>query len=190
MLLAGIRPSRCRSSRSSSHPQIAGPAPRADPHGVVAVEKLVAGMIQRLAGLVVRPPRLPPTHPRRRSSTCDLKPPVRFLAVVLLVALLSSAIGLRSVLDRGLTDRPDVPARPGTADLLRVHVLPVERAARFPVLQRVVLINPSSCERRAARHPRAEVSHLPLGVILGALAFFDAYFSCRGSPRFQKKAVS
>jgi ABC-2 type transport system permease protein len=156
----------------------------------VAVEKLVAGMIQAsLAGLVV----LPAAWLILGSGVdLDLHHPVRFLAVVLLVALLSSAIGLTLGCSIGASQ----------IGLMFTLVLapliffgctyyPWSALETFPVLQKIVLINPVVYASEGLRGTLVpSFPHLPLGVIIGALALFDAVFLFAGIMRFQKKAVS
>jgi ABC-2 type transport system permease protein len=155
----------------------------------VAVEKIVSGMIQALvAGLVVLPAAW-----ALLGKGVDLRLPRPWLFVVLclLIALLSSAIGLTLGCSIGQTH----------IGLMFSLVLapmiffgctyyPWSALASFPVLQRVVLINPivwASEGLRAALVP--QFPHLPVAGILAALLLFNALFISFGIYRFDKKAV-
>jgi ABC-2 type transport system permease protein len=155
----------------------------------VAVEKLTAGVIQAmLAGLVV----LPSAWLILGSGVeIDVTHPLRFVAIVLLVALLSSAIGLTLGCSVG----------PGQIGLMFTVVLapmiffgcayyPWSALEKFPVLQKVVLLNPvvyGSEGLRSVLVPR--FPHLPYGAIVGALLFFDLLFLAGGIDRFRRKAI-
>jgi ABC-2 type transport system permease protein len=155
----------------------------------VAVEKLTAGVIQAmLAGLVV----LPLAWVILGSGVeIDVTHPFRFIAIVLLVALLSSAIGLTLGCSVG----------PGQIGLMFTLVLapmiffgcayyPWSALAKFPLLQKAVLINPvvyGSEGLRSVLVPR--FPHLPFPAIIGALLVFDAIFLVGGISRFRSKAI-
>ena len=142
----------------------------------LAVEKIVAGMIQALvSGLVVIPAawlvmgsgRESELRPSRWSS----------LAVCLLVALLSGAgrtdAGMQHRAD---ADRPDVQPGGRAHDDVRLRVLPVERAAR---LSRAAIRRADQsagvCQRRPARRAgSADPAHPDPGDRIGALAVMDA----------------
>jgi len=62
---------------------------------------------------------------------------------------------------------------------------------KFPILQKVVLVNPlvyASEGLRAALVPKA--SHLPVAAVIGALLFFDVLLLVVGLRQFGKKAVT
>ena len=155
----------------------------------VAVEKVLAGMIQALgAGLVVLPAAWLLVG---KGVELRLGHPILFFGIALLVALLSSAIGLTLGCSVGQTQ----------IGLMFTLVLapmiffgctyyPWSALAGFPILRRVVLVNPvvyASEGLRAALVP--QFPHLPAGAIFAALAVFDVAFLALGLNRFRRKAV-
>ncbi|HTO89285.1 MAG TPA: ABC transporter permease [Thermoanaerobaculia bacterium] len=156
----------------------------------VAIEKVLSGMIQALlAGLVVLPAAWLMVG---KGVALQLGHPIEFLAVTLLVALLSSAVGLSLGCSIGQTQ----------IGLMFSLVLapmiffgctyyPWSALASFPVLRRVVLANPivyASEGLRASLVP--QFPHLPTLAIFGALICFDLFFLLFGLNRFRRKAVS
>jgi ABC-2 type transport system permease protein len=156
----------------------------------VAIEKVFAGMLQALlAGLVVLPAAWLLVG---KGVDLRLGHPVAFFTVALLVALLSSAVGLTLGCSVGQTQ----------IGLMFTLVLapmiffgctyyPWSALASFPILRRLVLANPvvyASEGLRAALVP--QFPHLPLPAILVALAVFDAAFLAYGLHRFRRKAVA
>ena len=117
--------------------------------------------------------------------------PWLFAALCLLIALVSSAIGLTLGCSIGQTH----------IGLMFSLVLapmiffgctyyPWSALASFPILKRLVLLNPvvfASEGLRAALVP--QFPHLPLAAIFAALLFFNAAFISFGIYRFDKKAV-
>jgi ABC-2 type transport system permease protein len=155
----------------------------------VAVEKIVSGMAQALvAGLVVLPAAWALLG---KGVDLRLPHPWLFAILCLLIALVSSAIGLTLGCSIGQTH----------IGLMFSLVLapmiffgctyyPWSALAQFPILKRVVLINPvvfASEGLRSALVP--QFPHLPLAAIFGALVLFNAVFIAFGLYRFNKKAV-
>jgi ABC-2 type transport system permease protein len=155
----------------------------------VAVEKILAGMIQALiAGLVVLPGAW-----LVMGTGVDLRlpHPLLFVALCLLIAFLSSAVGLTLGCSIGQTQ----------IGLMFSLVLapmiffgcayyPWSALARFPILQKAVLINPvvySSEGLRSALVP--QFPHLPVAAILPALILFDLALLTAGLLQFRKKAI-
>ena len=155
----------------------------------VAVEKILSGMIQALvAGLVVLPSAW-----LVMGKGVDLRfpRPLLFAALCLLIAFLSSSVGLTLGCSIGQTQ----------IGLMFSLVLapmiffgctyyPWSALARFPVLQKLVLVNPvvySSEGLRAALVP--QFPHLSVTAVLCALLAFDAAFLTAGLRQFRKKAV-
>ena len=155
----------------------------------VAVEKIVSGMAQALvAGLVVLPAAW-----ALLGKGVDLRLPHPWLfgILCLLIALVSSAIGLTLGCSIGQTH----------IGLMFSLVLapmiffgctyyPWSALASFPILKRLVLLNPvvyASEGLRAALVP--QFPHLALAAILGALLLFNVLFIGFGIYRFDKKAV-
>ena len=156
----------------------------------LAVEKVVAGMIQALvAGLVV----LPIGYLIMGSGVAlDLGSPLSLLMMSLLVSCLSAAIGLTlgcSVSQQGIGLMFSLVLTPMI--FFGCAYYPWSTLARFPVLQYGVLLNPmvyASEGFRAALVP--QFPHLPLAVVIGGLAIFDAAFLTAGLRLFQRKAIS
>ena len=155
----------------------------------VAVEKILAGMIQALvAGLVVLPAAW---LVMGKGVDVRLPHPVLFAALCLLIAFLASAVGLTLGCSIGQTQ----------IGLMFSLVLapmiffgctyyPWSALARFPVLQKLVLINPvvySSEGLRSALVP--QFPHLSVTLVLCALIAFDVLFLTVGLRQFRKKAV-
>ena len=155
----------------------------------VAVEKILAGMIQALvAGLIVFPGAW---LVMGRGVALSLPHPFLFAALCLLVALLSSSIGLTLGCSVGQ----------GQIGLMFSLVLapmiffgctyyPWSALEKFPILQRAVLVNPmvyASEGLRSALVP--QFPHLPLTAVLVGLISFDVLFVSLGLMQFRRKAV-
>lgn len=155
----------------------------------VAVEKILSGMIQALvAGLVVLPSAW---LVMGKGVELRLPHPLLFAALCLLIAFLSSSVGLTLGCSIGQTQ----------IGLMFSLVLapmiffgctyyPWSALARFPALQKLVLLNPvvySSEGLRSALVP--QFPHLSVTAILCALLAFDAAFLIAGLRQFRKKAV-
>ena len=155
----------------------------------VAVEKILSGMIQALvAGLVVLPSAW---LVMGKGVELRLPHPLLFAALCLLIAFLSSSVGLTLGCSIGQTQ----------IGLMFSLVLapmiffgctyyPWSALARFPALQKLVLLNPvvySSEGLRSALVP--QFPHLSVAAILVALFTFDAAFLIAGLRQFRKKAV-
>jgi ABC-2 type transport system permease protein len=158
--------------------------------GWVAVEKVVAGMIQALvAGLVVIPAALLILGHGIQLSFAD---PLTFAAVALLVGLFSAAGGLTLGCTVGQTH----------IGLMFSLVLapmiffgcayyPWSAFASFPILQKVVLINPLVYASEGLRATLApQFPHLPIALVLTALLAFDTLLLFVGLLRFHRKAIS
>ena len=155
----------------------------------VAIEKVFAGAVQALvAGLVVLPSAWLLIG---KGVELRLGHPVEFFAMVLLVALLSSTIGLTLGCAIGQTQI-------GLMFSLVVAPMiffgcayyPWSALAGFPILKRLVLVNPfvyATEGLRAALVP--QFPHLPTAAIFAVLAAFDAFFLWYGVSRFLRKAV-
>jgi len=155
----------------------------------VAVEKIVGGMIQALvAGLVVLPAAWLTLG---KGVEIVFAHPFQFAAICLLVALVSSAVGLTLGCSIGQTH----------IGLMFSLVLapmiffgctyyPWSALAKFPILQKAVLANPvvyASEGLRSALVP--QFPHLSLTVIFGGLIFFNVLFLALGIRQFRRKAV-
>jgi ABC-2 type transport system permease protein len=155
----------------------------------VAVEKIIGGMIQALvAGLVVLPAAW---LTMGKGVEIVFVHPFQFAGICLLVALVSSAVGLTLGCSIGQTH----------IGLMFSLVLapmiffgctyyPWSALARFPILQKAVLLNPvvyASEGLRSALVP--QFPHLSLPVIFGGLIFFNVLFLALGIRQFRRKAI-
>jgi ABC-2 type transport system permease protein len=156
----------------------------------IAIEKVIAGMLQALvAGLVVIPLAWLVLRP---GVDISIKAPVEFIAIILLVAIFSACGGLAlgcSINQQhiglmfGMVITPMI--------FFGCTYYPWSALKTFPILQKLVLINPlvyASEGLRAALVP--QFSHLSTIAILVALLFFDILLLVVGLRQFQKKAVS
>ncbi len=155
----------------------------------VAVEKVVAGMVQALgAGLVV----IPAAWLIMGSGLeLSLSRPLTFALLALLVALLSSAGGLTLGCSVGQTQIGlmfSIVLAPMI--FFGCTYYPWSALASFPILQKAVLINPlvyASEGLRATLVP--QFPHLSLAAVIGVLAAMDIALLAAGLNRFYKKAV-
>ena len=157
--------------------------------GWVAIEKVVAGMVQALtAGLVV----IPSAWLILGHLDLTFGHPVELIAIALLVALLSAAGGLTLGCSVGQTN----------IGLMFSLVLapmiffgctyyPWSALHTFPILQKLVLLNPMVHASEGLRGTLApQFPHLPIPAVIAALAAFDALLLFVGMHQFRRKAVS
>ena len=156
----------------------------------LAVEKVVAGMIQALvAGLVVIPTAW---LVMGSGVTLSSEHVGLFITLALLVALLASAIGLTlgcSVGQQHVGLMFSMVLAPMI--FFGCTYYPWQALQTFPVLKRLVLINPlvyASEGFRSALVP--QFPHLAIGVIMGGLIFFNAAFLTLGLRQFRRKALT
>lgn len=156
----------------------------------LAAEKVVAGMVQAtVAGLVVIP-----TGWLMMSPGVDLsfRSPISFLAMVLLVALFSSAGGMLLGCSVGQTEI-GLMFSLVLAPLISFGCAyyPWSALKAFPILQKVVLLNPLVYASEGLRGSLVpQFPHMPLAVTIGSMAFIDVLILAFGLTQFQKKAVS
>ncbi|HET6178451.1 MAG TPA: ABC transporter permease [Candidatus Sulfotelmatobacter sp.] len=156
----------------------------------IAIEKVVAGMLQALvAGLVVIPLAWLVLRPGVEIS---IGAPLNFIAIILLVATFSACGGLAlgcSINQQhiglmfGMVITPMI--------FFGCTYYPWSALDKFPILQKLVLINPlvyASEGLRATLVPQFQ--HLPVLAVLGALLFFDILLLVVGLRQFGKKAIS
>ena len=156
----------------------------------IAIEKVVAGMLQALvAGLVVIPLAWLVLRP---GVDISIGAPLNFIAIILLVATFSACGGLAlgcSINQQhiglmfGMVITPMI--------FFGCTYYPWSALDKFPVLQKLVLINPlvyASEGLRATLVPQFQ--HLPVVAVLGALLFFDVLLLVVGLRQFEKKAIS
>jgi ABC-2 type transport system permease protein len=157
--------------------------------GWLAVEKVVAGMIQALAaGLVVIPAAW-----LLLGSGVDLKvQPLQFAAVCFLVALFSAAGGLTLGCTIGQTQIGlmfSLVLAPMM--MFGCAYYPWSALAVFPVLRIAVLVNPLVYASEGLRGSLApQFPHISMAVVLGALLAIDVVLLTTGLNRFRNKAVS
>ncbi|MGI8785676.1 MAG: ABC transporter permease [Acidobacteriota bacterium] len=156
----------------------------------VAVEKVVAGMLQALvAGLMVIPAAWALLRPGVELS---LHSPLTFAAVALLVALFSASGGLAlgcSVGQNHIGLMFSLVVAPMI--FFGCTYYPWSALDNFPLLQKAVLLNPlvyASEGLRATLVP--QFPHLPLVASLTGLALFDLLLLAAGLRQFRRKAVS
>ena len=156
----------------------------------IAIEKVVAGMIQALlAGLVV----LPLAWLVLGSGVnIQIHAPFQFIAMMLLVSLFSACGGLAlgcSMNQQHVGLMFSMILTPMI--FFGCTYYPWSALASFPILKRAVLVNPlvyASEGLRAALVPQS--SHLPTVAILVVLSFFDLLLLLLGLRQFEKKAIS
>ena len=155
----------------------------------IAVEKVLAGMIQSLvAGLVVLPCAWVVMGP---GVGLGLDRPWHFAIVCILVALLSSAAGLALGCSVGQAQ---------TGLIFSVVVAPLVTFGCayypwswlriFPVIQYAVLLNPLVYANEGLRGAMSpHMPHMRLSIVIGALALIDAGLLAVGVKAFHGKAV-
>src|SRR5258705_14008989 len=158
--------------------------------GWIAIEKVIAGMLQALiSGLVVIPMAwLVLGH----GVQISLGSPWTFALIILLIATFSACGGLAL----GCTiNQQHIGLMFGMVIMPMIFFsgiyYPWSALKNFTILQKAVLINPlvyASVGMRATLAP--QFSHLPVAAVLGALLFFDVLLLVVGLQQFQKKAVS
>ena len=155
----------------------------------VAIEKSLAGMIQAVvAGLIVLPIGGIILRP---GLELHLNNPVLFIVMTLLVAAFSAAGGLAlgcSMDQQHIGLMFSMVLTPMI--FFGCTYYPWSALNKFPILQKIVLINPlayASEGLRASLVP--QFPHLPTIAIVVALALFDGFFLMLGLRQFQKKAV-
>jgi len=156
----------------------------------IAIEKVVAGMIQALlAGLVVLPLAWIVLRP---GVDIQVHAPLEFAAMMLLVALFSACGGLAlgcSMNQQHVGLMFSMILTPMI--FFGCTYYPWSALSNFPILKRAVLINPlvyASEGLRAALVP--QFSHLSTVVVIIALCFFDLLLLLLGLRQFEKKAIS
>lgn len=156
----------------------------------IAIEKVIAGMIQALvAGLVVLPLAWIVLRP---GVDIRIQQPLEFVTMMLLVALFSASGGLAlgcSMNQQHIGLMFSMILTPMI--FFGCTYYPWSALSTFPILQKVVLVNPlvyASEGLRAALVP--QFSHLSTVGILIALCFFDILLLMLGLRQFEKKAIS
>ncbi|HKI00032.1 MAG TPA: ABC transporter permease [Candidatus Sulfotelmatobacter sp.] len=158
--------------------------------GWIAIEKIIAGMLQALvAGLVVIPLAWLVLRPGVEISVGT---PLTFAVIILLVAGFSACGGLAlgcSIDQQHIGLMFSMVMTPMI--FFGCTYFPWSALNKFPILQRAVLINPlvyASEGLRATLVP--QFSHLPTAAVIIALLFFDVLLLVVGLRQFEKKAVT
>jgi ABC-2 type transport system permease protein len=156
----------------------------------LAVEKVLAGMLQALvAGAVVVPSSWLLLG---KGVNISLDQPVLFFAVLVLVALLASAGGLAlgcSVSQTQIGLMFSLLLAPMIS--FGCIYYPWTALAAFPVIQKLVLINPLVYASEGLRGTLApQYQHLPVALVMPALLGIDVALIAAGLNRFRAKAIS
>ena len=156
----------------------------------IAIEKVIAGMLQALvSGLLVIPMAWLVLRP---GVDISIHTPWTFAAVIVLVAAFSACGGLAlgcSIDQQHIGLMFSLVMTPMI--FFGCTYYPWSALDKFPILQKVVLVNPLVYASEGMRGTLApQFAHLPIAVVLGALIFFDLLLLVVGLRRFEKKAVS
>ena len=158
--------------------------------GWIAVEKVIAGMLQALvAGLVVIPLAWLVLGP---GVDISLGTPLTFAVIIVLVAGFSACGGLAlgcSINQQHIGLMFSMVMTPMI--FFGCTYYPWSALKTFPILQKAVLINPlvyASEGMRATLAP--QFPHLPITVVIVALLFFDVLLLVLGLRQFENKAVT
>jgi ABC-2 type transport system permease protein len=158
--------------------------------GWLAVEKVVAGMLQALAaGAVVL---LSAWLLLGRGAILSVAQPGLLILVVLLVALFSAAGGLLMGCSVGQT-QIGLMFSMVLAPMISFGCVyyPWSVLSGFPILQKVVLLNPLVYASEGLRGTLApQYPHMPVGVVIAVLAVVDVALIGLGLRQFYRKAIS
>jgi ABC-2 type transport system permease protein len=156
----------------------------------IAVEKVIAGMLQAVvAGLVVLPLGWLVLRP---GVDISVKAPLEFATILLLVAAFSACGGLAlgcSINQQHVGLMFSMVITPMI--FFGCTYYPWSALQTFPILQKIVLINPLVYASEGLRATLApQFPHLSGIAVLVALLLFDALLLFLGLRLFEKKAVS
>jgi len=156
----------------------------------VAVEKVFAGAVQALiSGMVVIPAAWLILRP---GVELNLRSPLSFAAITVLVALFSASGGLALGCSVNQTHIGLMFSMVLTPMIFfGCTYYPWSALQSFPILQKIVLVNPlvyASEGLRAVLVP--QFPHLSLVAVLAGLVIFDALLLTAGLRQFRNKAVS
>jgi len=155
----------------------------------LAIEKVFFGTMQALiAGLVV----IPAAWLLLRPVDFNLRSPLAFAGVTLLVALFSACGGLALGCSISQTHIGLMFSMVLTPMIFfGCTYYPWSALAHFPILQKIVLINPLVYASEGLRGTLVpQFPHISVLVVLVALTLFDALFLIAGLRQFRHKAVS
>jgi ABC-2 type transport system permease protein len=156
----------------------------------LAIEKVVAGSLQALAaGLMVIPCAWLLLRP---GVELNLRAPLLFVGVAVLVALFSAVGGLAlgcSVEQTHIGLMFSLVVAPMI--FFGCTYYPWSALTNFPIMKRLVLLNPLVYASEGLRLSLVpQFPHLPLLAVLAGLLFFDVLLLTVGLRQFHKKAVS
>lgn len=156
----------------------------------LAIEKVLFGTIQALlAGLVVIPCAWLLLRP---GVELNLRSPLTFACVTLLVALFSASGGLTlgcSISQAHIGLMFSMVLTPMI--FFGCTYYPWSALNHFPILQRIVLINPLVYASEGLRGTLVpQFPHLSVKLVLVALTLFDGLFLAAGLRQFHRKSVS
>jgi len=155
----------------------------------LAIEKVLFGAVQAVvAGLVV----IPAAWLLLRPVELNLLSPLTFAGVTLLVALLSASGGLALGCSISQTQIGLMFSMVLTPMIFfGCTYYPWSALGSFPILQKVVLVNPLVYASEGLRGTLVpQFPHLPVVAVIIALMVFDAFFLMFGLRQFRKKAVT
>jgi len=155
----------------------------------LAIEKVLFGAAQAVvAGLVV----IPAAWLLLRPVELNLLSPLTFVGVTLLVALLSASGGLALGCSVSQTQIGLMFSMVLTPMIFfGCTYYPWSALGSFPILQKVVLVNPLVYASEGLRGTLVpQFPHLPVLAVIVALVIFDAFFLMFGLRQFRKKAVT
>jgi len=155
----------------------------------LAIEKVLFGAVQAVvAGLVV----IPAAWLLLRPVELNLPSPLTFAGVTLLVALLSASGGLALGCSVSQTQIGLMFSMVLTPMIFfGCTYYPWSALGSFPILQKVVLVNPLVYASEGLRGTLVpQFPHLPVLAVIVALVIFDAFFLMFGLRQFRKKAVT
>ncbi len=158
--------------------------------GWIALEKVIAGMLQSvIAGLVVIPLAWIVLRP---GLDITIHSPLSFALTILLVAAFSACGGLAlgcSINQQhiglmfGMVITPMI--------FFGCAYYPWSALNTFPILQKIVLINPLVYASEGLRGELVpQFPHLPVFAVIAALLLFDILLLIVGLRQFEKKAIS
>jgi ABC-2 type transport system permease protein len=156
----------------------------------LAIEKVCFGAVQAIiAGLTVIPAAWLLLRP---GVDLSLLSPLTFVGVTVLVALLSACGGLALGCSVDQTKIGLMFSMVLTPMIFfGCTYYPWSALANFPILQKIVLINPLVYASEGFRGTLVpQFPHLPIAVVFLALLIFDALFLIVGLRQFRRKAVT
>lgn len=155
----------------------------------LAIEKVLFGAAQAVvAGLAV----IPAAWLLLRPVELNLVSPVTFAGVTLLVALLSASGGLALGCSVSQTQIGLMFSMVLTPMIFfGCTYYPWSALASFPILQKIVLVNPMVYASEGLRGTLVpQFPHVPVLAVILALVVFDSFFLLFGLRQFRKKAVT